>query len=187
MSKVFGFAAYSGTGKTTLIEKLIPLLVARGLTVSVIKHAHHGFDVDQPGKDSHRHRQAGAREVLVSSDVRWALMHELRTEPEPELPALLERLSPCDLVLVEGFKTQPIPKMEIHRQAAGSPLLFPADPYIVALASDTALSTDLPVFDLEDHSGIAGFLLQYLGLAGRFKGAFWFQDSHNSLKKPNQI
>ena len=164
MAKVFGFAAYSGTGKTTLMEKLIALLVARGLTVSVIKRAHHGFDIDQPGKDSHRHRQAGAKEVLVSSDARWALMHELGTEPELDLPALLERLSPCDLVLVEGFKSRPIPKMEIHRQAAGTPLLFPSDPYIVAVASDTALSTDLPLFDLEDHSGIAGFLLQYLGL-----------------------
>ena len=162
MSKVFGFAAYSGSGKTTLIEQLIPLLVARGLKVSVIRHAHHGFDVDQRGKDSYRHRQAGASEVLVSSDTRWALMHELRTEAEPELPALLERLSPCDLVLVEGFKSQAIPKMEIHRQAAGTPLLFRDDPFIVALASDTALSTDLPVFDLEDHSGIAGFLLKYL-------------------------
>ena len=166
MSKVFGFAAYSGTGKTTLIEKLIPLLVARGLRVSVIKRAHHDFDVDQPGKDSHRHRQAGASEVLISSDVRWALMHELRSEPELGLPALLERLSPCDLVLVEGFKTQPIPKMEIHRKAAGTPLLFPADPYIVALASDTALATDLPLFNLEDHSGIAGFVLEYLGIPG---------------------
>src|SRR4051812_496777 len=166
MSKIFGFAAYSGSGKTTLIEKLLPLLTERGLRVSVVKRAHHGFDVDQPGKDSHRHRQAGASEVLVSSDARWALMHELRTEPEPELPALLERLSPCDLVLVEGFKAQPIPKMEIHRQAAATPLLFPADPYIVAVASDTALSTDLPVFALEDHSGIAGFLLRYLGLPG---------------------
>src|SRR3954468_4599249 len=137
MSKVFGFAAYSGSGKTTLIEKLIPLLVGRGLRVSVVKHAHHGFDVDQPGKDSHRHRLAGASEVLVSSDTRWALMHELRGEPEARLPTLLERLSPCDLVLVEGFKTQAIPKLEIHRQAAGTPLLFPDDPYIVALATDT--------------------------------------------------
>jgi molybdopterin-guanine dinucleotide biosynthesis protein B len=164
MSKIFGFAAYSGSGKTTLIEKLLPLLTERGLRVSVVKRAHHGFDVDQPGKDSHRHRQAGASEVLVSSDVRWALMHELRGEPEPRLPALLDRLSPCDLVLVEGFKTQAIPKMEIHRQAAGTPLLFPDDPYIVALATDTVVPTTLPMFDLEDHSGIASFLLKYLGL-----------------------
>ncbi|MFL6582769.1 MAG: molybdopterin-guanine dinucleotide biosynthesis protein B [Burkholderiales bacterium] len=164
MSKIFGFAAYSGSGKTTLIEKLLPLLTERGLRVSVVKRAHHGFDVDQPGKDSHRHRQAGASEVLVSSDVRWALMHELRGEPEPRLPALLDRLSPCDLVLVEGFKTQAIPKIEIHRQAAGTPLLFPDDPYIVALATDTAVATALPMFDLKDHSGIAAFLLKYLGL-----------------------
>ena len=163
--KVFGFAAYSGNGKTTLIESLVPLLIARGLKISVIKHAHHAFDVDQPGKDSYRHRQAGAGEVLVSSDVRWALMHELRNEPEPELPALLERLAPCDLVLVEGFKKQTIPKIEIHRVAVGTPLLFPDDPHIVALATDAKIPTGLPTFGLNDHVGIAGFMLKHLGLA----------------------
>lgn len=163
--KVFGFSAYSGSGKTTLIEHLVPLLVARGLTVSVIKHAHHAFDVDRPGKDSYRHRQAGASEVLVSSGARWALMHELRNEAEPELPALLERLTPCDLVLVEGFKKQAIPKIEIHRLAADTPLLFPADPHIVALATDARIPTGLPMFGLEDHAGITGFMLKYLGLA----------------------
>jgi molybdopterin-guanine dinucleotide biosynthesis adapter protein len=163
--KVFGFAAYSGSGKTTLIENLVPLLVARGLNVSVIKHAHHAFDVDRPGKDSYRHRQAGASEVLVSSGARWALMHELRNESEPELQALLERLSPCDLVLVEGFKKQPIPKIEIHRLAAGTPLLFPDDPHIVALATDARISTGLPTFALEDYTGITGFMLKHLGLA----------------------
>ena len=163
--KVFGFAAYSGSGKTTLIENLVPLLVARGLKVSVIKHAHHAFDVDRPGKDSYRHRQAGAGEVLVSSGARWALMHELRNESEPELPALLERLAPCDLVLVEGFKKQAIPKIEIHRLAAGTPLLFPDDPHIVALATDARIPTALPTFGLEDHTGITGFMLKHLGLA----------------------
>ena len=163
--KVFGFAAYSGSGKTTLIENVLPLLVARGLKVSVIKHAHHAFDVDRPGKDSYRHRQAGASEVLVSSGARWALMHELRTESEPELPALLERLTPCDLVLVEGFKKQAIPKIEIYRLAVGVPLQFPDDPHVVALATDARISTGLPIFGLDDHTGITGFMLQHLGLA----------------------
>ena len=163
--KIFGVAAYSGSGKTTLIENLVPLMVARGLRVSVIKHAHHAFDVDRPGKDSYRHRQAGAGEVLVSSGARWALMHELRNESEPELPTLLERLAPCDLVLVEGFKKQPIPKIEVHRAAAGTSLLFPEDPYIVALATDARLDSALPTFRLEDYAGIAGFMLTYLRLA----------------------
>lgn len=163
--KVFGFAAFSGSGKTTLIENVLPLLVARGLTVSVIKHAHHAFDVDRPGKDSYRHRRAGAGEVLVSSGARWALMHELRNESEPELPALLERLTPCDLVLVEGFKRQAMPKMEIHRLAAGTALLFPDDPHIVAVATDASISTRLPIFGLDDYAGIAAFVMEHLGLA----------------------
>jgi len=162
--KIFGFAAYSGSGKTTLIENLIPLFVARGLKVSLIKHAHHAFDVDQPGKDSYRHRQAGATEVLVSSSVRWVLMHELRKEAEPELPQLLERLLPCDLVLVEGFKQQPIPKIEIHRRAAATPLLHPDDPHIVAIATDVDLETRLPRFGLDDYEGIAGFILRHVGM-----------------------
>lgn len=163
--KAFGFAAYSGSGKTTLIENLLPVLVRRGLRVSVIKHAHHAFDVDRPGKDSYRHRQAGATEVLVSSGVRWALMHELRQEAEPELPRLLERLSPCDLVLVEGFKRQTIPKMEIHRIAAATPLLFPDDSDIVALATDALIASRLPRFALDDFTGIAGFIVDHLGVA----------------------
>jgi molybdopterin-guanine dinucleotide biosynthesis protein B len=162
--KVFGFAACSGNGKTTLIEHVLALLVARGLKVSAIKHAHHAFDVDRPGKDSYRHRQAGASEVLISSSARWALMHELRGEAEPGLPALLERLMPCDLVLVEGFKKQAIPKIEIHRAAAGTPMLFPDDPHIVALAADAGISTALPTFELEDYTGIADFMLKHLGL-----------------------
>lgn len=163
--KVFGFAAYSDNGKTTLIENLLPLLVARGLKVSVVKHAHHAFDIDRPGKDSYRHRQAGASEVLISSDVRWALMHELRGESEPALAALLQALAPCDLVLVDGFKKEPIPKMEVHRAAAGTPLLFPDDPNIVALATDTTVKTALPSYHLDDHAAITGFLLRHLGLA----------------------
>lgn len=163
--KVLGFAAYSGNGKTTLIENLIPLLVARGIQVSVIKHAHHHFDVDQPGKDSHRHRHAGATEVLVGSAARWALMHELRGATEPTLPYLLERLSPCDLVLVEGYKNEPMPKIEVHRAAAGTPLLHAGDPCIIALATDAPVVTSLPVFGLNDHAAIAAFILRYVGLA----------------------
>ena len=163
--KVFGFAAYSDNGKTTLIENLLPLLVARGLKVSVVKHAHHAFDIDRPGKDSYRHRQAGASEVLISSDVRWALMHELRGESEPVLASLLQALTPCDLVLVDGFKNEPIPKMEVHRAAAGTPLLFPDDPNIVAVATDTRIETALPSYHLDDHAAITGFLLRHLGLA----------------------
>lgn len=164
--KAFGFAAWSGSGKTTLMEHLIPLFVERGLRVSVIKHAHHAFDVDQPGKDSYRHRQAGAGEVLVSSGMRWALMHELRGAGEPELPVLLEKLSPCDLVLVEGFKRQPIPKIEIHRRGTGATLIYPEDPNVVALATDTLLDVPLPQFGLDDHAGIADFIVRHLGFRG---------------------
>lgn len=157
--KVFGFAASSGVGKTTLMERLIPLLVARGMRVSVIKHAHHGFDIDQPGKDSYRHRAAGATEVLVSSGVRWALMHELRDATEPSLTDLMARLSPCDIVLIEGFKREPVPRIEVHREAAGVPLLYPHDPHIVAIASDVPLQAPLPVFALDDPGGLAEFML----------------------------
>lgn len=157
--KVFGFAATSGVGKTTLMERLIPLLVARGLRVSVIKHAHHGFDIDRPGKDSYRHREAGATEVLVSSGTRWALTHELRNAPEPSLAELMARLSPCDIVLIEGFKREPVPRIEVHREAAGAPLLYPHDPHIVAIASDVPLQAPLPVFGLDDPVGLAEFML----------------------------
>jgi molybdopterin-guanine dinucleotide biosynthesis adapter protein len=154
--KIFGFAGWSGSGKTTLVEKLIPLFVARGLKVSLIKHAHHAFDVDQPGKDSYRHRHAGCSEVLISSSNRWALMHELRGEAEPMLRDLITRLSPVDLVIVEGFKTQPHPKLEVHRSDVGKPLLYPNDPNIVAIASDTRPpSTALPFADLNDVESIA--------------------------------
>ena len=146
--KIFGFAGYSGSGKTTLIEKLIPLLTSRGITVSLIKHAHHTFDVDTPGKDSYRHRHAGCTEVLVTSSRRWVLMHELRGAAEPDLNGQLMHLSPCDLVLVEGFKHEPIPKIEVYRALVGEPLLHPHDTNIVAVASDAALDTRLPQFDI---------------------------------------
>jgi len=153
---VIGLAGFSGSGKTTLLAKLLPALIARGRTVSTIKHAHHGFDVDQPGKDSHTHRLAGASEVLISSAKRWALMHELRAEAEPMLRDLVTRLSPVDLVIVEGFKTQPHPKLEVHRSAVGKPLLYPSDPNIDAIASDTRPSdTALPFADLDDVEGVA--------------------------------
>jgi len=162
--KIFGFAGWSGSGKTTLIEKLIPIFVARGLSVSLIKHAHHTFDVDQPGKDSYRHRHAGCGEVLVSSSRRWALVHELRGAPEPGFAALLERLSPCDLVLIEGFKRERVPKLEVYRAATGEPLLHPEARDIVAIAADRRLDTKLPQFDLDDAPGIAGFVLRHVGL-----------------------
>ena len=162
--KVFGFAGYSGSGKTSLVEQLIPRLTGRGLRVSVIKHAHHSFDVDRPGKDSFRHRHAGASEVLVSSSARWALIRELRGEPELRLNDLIERLSPCDLVLIEGFKREPIPKLEVHRAAANTPPLFTDDPTIVALVTDTDITTQLPRFGLEDYDAIAGFVIAHVGL-----------------------
>jgi molybdopterin-guanine dinucleotide biosynthesis protein B len=155
---IFGFAGFSGSGKTTLIERVIPLLVARGLRVSLIKHAHHDFDIDKPGKDSHRHREAGASEVLVSGGRRWALMHELRGEPEPDLAALLGHLSPSDLILVEGFKHDAIPKLEVHRPALGHPLLALTDPHIVAIATDAPVDSPLPQLDLNDAEAVAGFI-----------------------------
>ena len=163
--KKFGFAGWSGSGKTTLIEQLIPRFVAHGLAVSLIKHAHHRFDVDQPGKDSWRHRQAGCREVMIGSGVRWALMHELRGAPEPSLDELVARMSPCDLLLVEGFKRYEMPKLEIHRAANGKPLLHPEDPHIVAIAADVPLDTRLPQLDLNAPDRIARFVLEYNGLA----------------------
>lgn len=163
--KVFGFAGYSGSGKTTLIEQLIPRLVSRGVRVSLIKHAHHTFDVDQPGKDSYRHRHAGAGEVLVTSSRRWVLMHELRGEPEPSFEEQMKHLSPCDLVLVEGFKFAPIPKLEVWRAVTGEPLLHPNDPHIVAVASDAKVDTKLPLLDLNDGERIANFILTEVRLA----------------------
>ena len=142
--KVIGIAGWSGSGKTTLIEKLIPRFVKRGLRVSLIKHAHHTFDVDQAGKDSYRHRHAGATEVLVTSSRRWVLMHELRGAQEPSFEEQITHLSPCELVIVEGFKHAPIPKLEVWRTQTGEALLHPQDPHIVAVASDTQVETTAP-------------------------------------------
>lgn len=161
--KIFGFAGYSGSGKTTLIEKLIPLFVQRNLKVSLIKHAHHAFDIDQPGKDSYRHRHAGCTEVLVTSSRRWALMHELRGAPEPNLTEQIELLSPCDLLLVEGFKHERIAKLEVYRSATGESLLHPHDSNIVAIACDSRLDTRLPQLDLNDPQAIAAFIMDYAG------------------------
>jgi molybdopterin-guanine dinucleotide biosynthesis protein B len=158
--RIIGLAGWSGAGKTTLLTKVIPRLVARGCKVSTVKHAHHAFDVDQPGKDSHTHRLAGATEVLVGSASRWALVHELRGGPEASLGTLLAKLAPVDLVLVEGFKREAHPKLEVYRAAIGKPLLHPDDPAIVAVASDAALpAARVPVVMLDDVDGIVDILL----------------------------
>ena len=160
--RIIGLAGWSGAGKTTLMVRLIPLLTAQGLRVSTIKHAHHDFDIDQPGKDSWAHRQAGATEVLVASGRRWALMHELRDEAEPPLAALLGQLSAVDLVLVEGFKRDPHPKIEVHRPANGKALLYPDDGAIIAVASDAALpDVALPVLALDDGPAVAAFAVRH--------------------------
>jgi molybdopterin-guanine dinucleotide biosynthesis protein B len=161
--RIIGLAGWSGSGKTTLITKAIPRLIVRGVRVSTIKHAHHGFDLDQPGKDSFVHRAAGATEVVISSANRWAVLHELRGEPEWNLPDLLAKLSAVDLILVEGFKRDRlVPKLEIYRAANGKPLLFPEDPSIAAIASDVALPTaTVPVVDLNDIEAIVDLLLKH--------------------------
>jgi molybdopterin-guanine dinucleotide biosynthesis protein B len=156
--KVIGLAGWSGAGKTTLLTRIIPHLLKQGLRVSVIKHAHHNFDVDVPGKDSWVHRQSGATEVLVSSGKRWALMHELRGASEPRLPDLLAKMSPVDLVIVEGFKSEPHRKIEVHRAANGKAMLFPDDPGIAGIATDTAVETTLPVAHLDDIPAIAAMM-----------------------------
>src|SRR3954447_16755130 len=160
--RIIGLAGWSGSGKTTLVTKALPRLIARGCRVSTIKHAHHGFDLDQPGKDSFMHRTAGATEVVISSAKRFAVLHELRDEPEWNLPDLLGKLAPVDLVLVEGFKRDAFPKVEVHRVSNGKPLIHPEDPYIVAIASDTPLpQAKVPVIDLNDIEVIADVLLQH--------------------------
>lgn len=160
--KVFGLAGWSGSGKTTLLEKLIPLFVARGLRVATVKQAHHDVYLDQPGKDSYRHRAAGASEVLLASSARWALLHELRGAAEPSLEQHLARLSPCDLVLVEGFKREAIPKLEVHRPANGKALLYPDDGHIIGVASDAPLDAPLPCLNLNEAAQIAEFILRHL-------------------------
>ena len=159
--RIFGFAGWSGSGKTTLVEQLIPRLAARGLRVSMVKHAHHDFDIDVPGKDSYRHRHAGSHEVLVSSAKRWALVHELRGAAELTLAEALARLTPCDLALIEGYKRLAIPKLEIHRSALAKPLLHLVDANIIALATDdpaAAAGRPLPVFALDAYDILATFV-----------------------------
>src|SRR5476649_1376337 len=168
--RIIGLAGWSGSGKTTLITKLIPSLLTRGLRVSTLKHAHHGFDLDKPGKDSFVHRAAGATEVIISSAKRWAILHELRDEPEWDLADLVARMSPVDLVLIEGFKRDAFPKLEIHRAENGKPLLHPEDPHIIAVACDSALpASTVPVIDLNDIDAIADrdrMLEQQVGESG---------------------
>lgn len=165
-TKVLGIAGWSGSGKTTLVTRLLPLLVARGLRVSTVKHAHHDFDIDQPGKDSWRHRQAGASEVLISSALRYALIHEHRDgEAELDLRQILARLGPADIVLVEGFKRENHPKIEVWRSAVGKPLLAATDPHIIAVATDNPRQGlpdghKAPVLDLNDVPAVAEFVIE---------------------------
>jgi molybdopterin-guanine dinucleotide biosynthesis protein B len=166
--KVFGIAGWSGSGKTSLVTRTIPLLVGRGLRVSTMKHAHSGFDVDTPGKDSYEHRAAGATETIVTSANRWALMHELRGEPEATIERLLTHLTPVDLLLIEGFKHHEHPKLEVFRRAVGKTLLALGDPYVVAVASDGPVpEVKLPVIDLNDTGAVADFILRHCGFGAR--------------------
>jgi molybdopterin-guanine dinucleotide biosynthesis adapter protein len=170
--KIFGLAGWSGSGKTTLLVRLIPALTARGLRVSTMKHAHHNFDVDKPGKDSYEHRAAGATEVMVSSANRFALMHELRGRAEPSVEELIRHMTPVDLLLIEGFKTHAHDKLEVHRASVGKPLLCTQDKHIVAVASDTRLANvTLPQLDLNDVSAIADFVARHCALARATAGA----------------
>jgi len=167
--RVFGVTGWKNSGKTTLTERLVAEFVRRGFSVSTVKHAHHGFDVDRPGSDSFRHRAAGAGEVAIVSSNRWALMHELRDEAEPQLERILERilerLAPCDLVLVEGYKREPHTKIEARRMGAKNrEPLSDGDPNIVAIAADHAAESHLPVFDLDDVAAIADFVVERMGL-----------------------
>jgi molybdopterin-guanine dinucleotide biosynthesis protein MobB len=163
--RIIGVVGWKNNGKTTLVERLVGRLVAQGYRVSTVKHAHHEVDLDRPGKDSWRHREAGAAEVMLATSRRWALIHELRGEPEPPLEALLARLAPVDLVVVEGFKAFPHPKIEVHRAERGTPLLAREDPTIIAVASDEPLpDLAVPVLDLDDVPAIAALVLARLEL-----------------------
>jgi molybdopterin-guanine dinucleotide biosynthesis protein B len=163
--KVIGFIGYSNSGKTTLIEKLIPIFIARGLTVSTVKNAHHGFDMDRPGKDSYRYRVAGSQQVLIATAERWALLTEVRGGPA-SLESLIARLAPCDLVLVEGFKSEGhFPRIEVRRTTHAEPPIFPHEPNVIAVATDCAVETELPVLDLNDAAKIASFIVERLELA----------------------
>ena len=163
--KIFGFAGWSGSGKTTLVTRLIPELVARGVRVSTVKHAHHTFDIDQPGKDSYEHRAAGASEVMVTSASRWALMHEVRDGGEPTMDELVARMAPVDLLLIEGFKSYPHDKIEVYRASVGKALICNDEPHIVAVASDAPVpQANVPVLGLDNVSGIADFILERTGV-----------------------
>ena len=161
---VFGVTGWKNAGKTGLMERLVVEIIGRGYTVSTLKHAHHTFDVDHPGKDSHRHRIAGASQVLLASTERWALMNEHRGTQEPSLPELLAKLDPVDLILIEGWKRDSHPKIEAWRAETGNPLIAPNNPTILAVASDIGLEIDRPVFDLDDTAVVADFILEYLDL-----------------------
>lgn len=175
MTRLVGLAGWSGAGKTTLMTRLIPAMAARGLGVSTLKHAHHAFDIDRPGKDSYEHRAAGARQVLVASAHRWALMTEHRGAAEPPLKVLLAQLAPVDLVIVEGFKRDAHPKIEVHRGANGKPWLHPEDPHIVAIASDVTppdgrLAGSLPWAHLDEIEAITDLVLGQAMALGDFLG-----------------
>ncbi len=161
--QLIGIVGWSGSGKTTLIAGLLPELIARGHTVSTLKHAHKNFDIDKPGKDSFRHREAGATEVMICTGSRWALMHELRDEGEVPLEQLVEKMTPVDILVVEGFKSHAHAKIEVYRKSVGKPLLQPADPHIIAVASDEPLpSVPVPVLDINDPASVARFILDHL-------------------------
>lgn len=166
--KIFGLVGWSGSGKTTLLVRLIPELIGRGLTVSTMKHTHHNFDMDQKGKDSYEHRMAGAREVMLTSGRRWVLQREIRDEPEPDMDALIARMAPVDLILIEGFKRHRHPKLEVYRRTVGKPLLALEDDSVLAVASDGPVpEVGVPVFDLVDVAAVADFIVGHCGLAVR--------------------
>lgn len=163
--QIIGVAGWSNSGKTTLIERILPILAENGVRASTFKHAHHGFDIDSPGKDSFRHRAAGAVEVMIASATRWALLHEERAEPEPDLDALLPRMTPVDLLIVEGYKRHRHPKIEVHRPSLGKALLQPEEPTVIAVASDGPLGPlPVPVLDLNDPGAVADFVMRFAGL-----------------------
>ncbi len=162
--KTYGIIGNKNAGKTTLLERLVTAYTARCLRVSTVKHAHHAFDLDQPGKDTFRHRSAGARQVMLATGSRWVLMSELRDSAEPTLADLLARMDPVDLVLIEGYKRDSHPKVEVHRTATGHPLIAPGDPTVRAIACDSPLATDRPLLDLDDIAAIADFIARDAGL-----------------------
>jgi molybdopterin-guanine dinucleotide biosynthesis adapter protein len=162
--KVFGFAGWSGSGKTTLVKSVIPALIARGFKVSTIKHTHHNFDIDRPGKDSFEHRAAGAQEVVITGAARWALLHENRGEAEPSIQDMLARMAPVDIVLIEGFKSYPHPKLEVYRPEVGKPLLSPDDDSIIAVASTASLDVTVPQLPLDDIDAVVDFIIEFCDL-----------------------